>query len=52
MSSYDPGSRVERSLYAIVLSKDDEAPNLPKSDFEEIKSDSKDESEKKKKSEH
>jgi len=33
MSSYDP--QVTRSLYAIVLSKDGKAPNLPKSDEEE-----------------
>jgi tricorn protease len=35
MSSYDP--RVNRSLYAIVLSKETIAPTLPKSDDEEIK---------------
>ncbi len=34
MSSYD--IEVERSLYAIVLSKSDDAPNLPKTDEEEI----------------
>ena len=33
MSSYDPN--VTRSLYAIVLSGSDKAPNLPKSDKEE-----------------
>ncbi|AXT62225.1 protease [Aquimarina sp. AD10] len=32
MSSYD--TEVERSLYAIVLSKSDKAPNLPKTDEE------------------
>ncbi len=51
MSSYDPGSRIERSLYAVVLSNGDEAPNLPKNDSEETKSDSQDESKEKKKSE-
>ncbi len=35
MSSYDPS--VTRSLYAIVLNKDDKAPNLPKTDEEEVK---------------
>ncbi|ARV08678.1 protease [Winogradskyella sp. PC-19] len=37
MSSYDPGARIERSLYAIVLSKNGDAPNLPKNDKEESK---------------
>ncbi len=32
MSSYDP--QVSRSLYALVLSSKDKAPNLPKSDME------------------
>ncbi|NAS31832.1 protease [Flavobacteriaceae bacterium R38] len=36
MSSYDPS--VNRSLYAIVLSADGKAPNLPKTDEEESKS--------------
>ncbi|NNG10121.1 MAG: protease [Arenibacter sp.] len=36
MSSYDPD--VTRSLYAIVLSNSDKAPNLPKSDEEEVES--------------
>ena len=35
MSSYDP--QVTRSLYAIVLSSADKAPNLPKSDEEAVK---------------
>ncbi len=35
MSSYDPS--VNRSLYALVLSGTGKAPNLPKSDEEEIK---------------
>ncbi len=34
MSSYDPS--VTRSLYAIVLNSKDKAPNLPKTDEEEI----------------
>ncbi len=37
MSSYDPS--LTRSLYAIVLNKDDHAPNLPKTDEEDVKSD-------------
>lgn len=46
MSSYDPS--VTRSLYAIVLNKDDKAPNLPKTDEEEVKDEkSKDKGEKK-----
>ncbi len=36
MSSYDPD--VTRALYAIVLSQDGSAPNLPSSDEEEVKS--------------
>lgn len=35
MSSYDPGANITRSLYAIVLSSKDEAPNLPKNDMED-----------------
>ena len=35
MSSYDPS--ITRSLYAIILNKEDKAPNLPKTDEEEIK---------------
>ncbi|MBT3383378.1 MAG: protease [Prolixibacteraceae bacterium] len=35
MSSYDP--QISRSLYCMVLSKDDASPILPKSDDEEIK---------------
>ena len=35
MSSYDPS--VSRSLYAVVLSANGQAPNLPKSDEEEAK---------------
>ena len=35
MSSYDPS--VNRSLYAVVLKKDGEAPNLPKSNEEKAK---------------
>lgn len=38
MSSYDPA--LTRNLYAIVLSKTDKAPNVPKIDKEEIKKDS------------
>jgi tricorn protease len=46
MSSYDPS--VTRSLYAIVLNKDDKAPNLPKTDEEDdSKNTSKDKGEKK-----
>lgn len=41
MSSYDP--QVTRSLYCIVLSKDEKSPILPTSDDEEIKSDKKEE---------
>ena len=40
MSSYDPS--VTRSLYAIVLSAKDDAPNLPRNDMEELKKDAKD----------
>lgn len=49
MSSYDPS--VTRSLYAVVLSTSDKAPNLPESDEEEIKKadDSKKSSDKKSK---
>jgi tricorn protease len=36
MSSYDPS--VTRSLYAVVLNKDDQAPNLPKTDEEDVAS--------------
>ena len=35
MSSYDPS--VSRSLYALVLSSDGKAPNLPESDEEDLK---------------
>ncbi|TCK69142.1 tricorn protease [Winogradskyella wandonensis] len=45
MSNYDPGANLARSLYAIVLSKNDKAPNLPKNDLEDVKTD--DDSEKK-----
>jgi tricorn protease len=38
MSSYDPS--VTRSLYAVVLNKDDKAPNLPKTDEEDTSTDS------------
>ena len=41
MSSYDPD--VTRSLYCIVLSKDDASPILPTSDDEEVKKDSEEE---------
>lgn len=41
MSNYDPGASLVRSLYAVVLSKNDKAPNLPKSDDEDVKSDDK-----------
>lgn len=41
MSNYDPGSRLTRSLYAIVLSKNGKAPNLPKNDTEDVNSDEK-----------
>ena len=37
MSSYDPD--VTRSLYAVVLSTTEKAPNLPKNDMEEVKKD-------------
>ncbi len=36
MSSYDPGSNVTRSLYAVVLNANDKAPNLPETDEEKI----------------
>ena len=36
MSNFDPAANLTRSLYAIVLSAEDEAPNLPKSDMEDI----------------
>ncbi|WP_111684194.1 S41 family peptidase [Winogradskyella tangerina] len=36
MSNYDPGANLRRSLYAIVLSADDDAPNLPKNDMAEV----------------
>ena len=39
MSSYDPS--VTRSLYAVVLNSKDKAPNLPKTDEEEIKKEDK-----------
>lgn len=39
MSSYDPS--VTRSLYAVVLSASDKAPNLPKTDEEEVKKEKK-----------
>ncbi|MHA7842394.1 MAG: S41 family peptidase [Winogradskyella sp.] len=37
MSNYDPAANLTRSLYAVVLSKEDKAPNLPKSDMEDVK---------------
>lgn len=37
MSNYDPAANLTRSLYAVVLSKGDKAPNLPKNDMEEAK---------------
>ncbi|WP_075341275.1 S41 family peptidase [Tenacibaculum agarivorans] len=46
MSSYDPN--VTRSLYAVVLNSKDKAPNLPKTDEEEIKAEKKDSSKDKK----
>lgn len=42
MSNYDPAANLTRSLYAVVLSKDDKAPNLPKNDMEDVKKDDKD----------
>lgn len=39
MSSYDPS--VTRSLYAVVLNSKDKAPNLPKTDEEEVKKEKK-----------
>ena len=36
MSNYDPGANLRRSLYAVVLNAKDEAPNLPKSDMEDV----------------
>ncbi|APY06926.1 protease [Winogradskyella sp. J14-2] len=48
MSNYDPSANLTRSLYAIVLSKDDKAPNLPKSDMEEAKKENDDKKEDKK----
>ncbi len=50
MSSYDP--EVTRSLYCLILSKDEPSPLLPKSDEEEVEkknSEGKDEKEQKKK---
>ena len=37
MSNYDPAANLTRNLYAIVLNANDEAPNLPKSDMEDVK---------------
>jgi tricorn protease len=37
MSNYDPAANLTRSLYAVVLSKEDKAPNLPKNDMEDVK---------------
>ncbi|MDG4717212.1 S41 family peptidase [Winogradskyella marincola] len=48
MSNYDPAANLTRSLYAVVLSKDDKAPNLPKSDMEEEKKENDDKKEDKK----
>lgn len=36
MSSFDPGANIVRSLYAVVLNKNGKAPNLPKSDNEDV----------------
>lgn len=47
MSSYDPS--VTRSLYAVVLSADGKAPNLPISDEEEAKKEEEDDNDKKSK---
>lgn len=41
MSNYDPAANLTRSLYAVVLSKDNKAPNLPKNDMEDIKKEDK-----------
>ncbi len=46
MSSYD--TNLTRNLYAIVLSKTDKAPTLPKSDKEELKKELPDDKDKKK----
>lgn len=37
MSNYDPAANLTRSLYAVVLSADDKAPNLPKNEMEDVK---------------
>ncbi|MBL4604526.1 MAG: PD40 domain-containing protein, partial [Flavobacteriaceae bacterium] len=46
MSSFDPS--VTRSLYAVVLNSKDKAPNLPKTDEEEVKKEKKKDSKDKK----
>jgi tricorn protease len=48
MSNYDPAANLTRSLYAVVLSKNDKAPNLPKNDMEEAKKENDDKKEDKK----
>ncbi|MBT8245219.1 MAG: protease [Winogradskyella sp.] len=50
MSNFDPGANLTRSLYAIVLSKDGKAPNLPKSDSEESTSEDENENKNEKES--
>ncbi|WP_138434428.1 S41 family peptidase [Winogradskyella algicola] len=45
MSNYDPAANLTRSLYAVVLSKNDKTPNLPKNDMEEAKKENDDKKE-------
>ncbi|SDH92091.1 S41 family peptidase [Winogradskyella thalassocola] len=42
MSNYDSAATLTRNLYAIVLNAQDDAPNLPKNDMEEIEKKDKD----------
>lgn len=37
MSNFDAAANLTRNLYAVVLSAEDDAPNLPKNDMEEVK---------------
>ncbi|MDH7912829.1 S41 family peptidase [Winogradskyella sp. SYSU M77433] len=51
MSNYDPAANLTRSLYAVVLSKNDKAPNLPKNDMEDVKKEEENSKDKDKKEE-
>ena len=51
MSNYDPAANLTRSLYAVVLSKNDKAPNLPKNDMEDVKKEDENSKDKDKKEE-